>query len=59
MIPLTNTKIRKLINEHGCTTWWLHASENPSSILCVVSGDLCTFFLSKSIFRHCVFYYVK
>ena len=24
--------------------WWLHASENPSSIICVVSGHLCTFF---------------
>ena len=25
-------------------TWWLHASENPSSILCVVSGHICTYF---------------
>ena len=24
--------------------WWLHASENPSSILCVVSGHICTYF---------------
>ena len=23
---------------------WLHASENPSSILCVVSGHICTYF---------------
>ena len=25
------------------TNWWLHASDNPSSILCVVSGHICTF----------------
>ena len=25
-------------------SWWLHASENPSSILCVFSGHICTYF---------------
>ena len=25
-------------------SWWLHASENPSGILCVVSGHICTYF---------------
>ena len=28
--------------------WWLDASENPSSILCVVSGHLCTFLFIKT-----------
>ena len=23
--------------------WWLHASKNPSSILCLVFGHICTF----------------
>ena len=32
-------------------SWWLHASENPSSILCVVSGHLCTFHLIKTYFQ--------
>ena len=36
----------------------LHASENPSSILCVVSGHIVPFYI-KPIFRHCLFYYVK
>ena len=31
--------------------WWLHASEYPSSILCVVSGHLCAFHLIKTYFQ--------
>ena len=31
--------------------WWLHASENPSSILCVVSGHLCAFLSIKTYFQ--------
>ena len=33
------------------TSWWLHASENPSSILCVVSGHLCGFLSIKTYFQ--------
>ena len=34
-----------------CNYWWLHASENPSSILCVVSGHHCTFLYNKTYFQ--------
>ena len=30
--------------------WWLHASENPSSVLCVVSGHLCSFLFIKTYY---------
>ena len=30
--------------------WWLHASKNPSSIICVVSGHLCTFIFIQIYF---------
>ena len=30
-------------------SWWLHAIEDPSSILCVVSGHICIIFI-KTLF---------
>ena len=37
--------------QYGVAFWWLHVSENPSSILCVVSGHLCTFLFIKTYFQ--------
>ena len=36
---LSTQRVQSSLNKNY---WWLHASENPSSILCAVSGHICT-----------------
>ena len=48
IIFVKNEIKHRIFMSYNYQSWWLHANENPSSILSVVSGHLCTFLLIKT-----------